>query len=135
MPTITGGGGSLAFKKLDASDIEGVLHNPTKVNLQFTNAAGIISDNDFKISATGLLTLDGGSGIGSGVIVGANTGRVGMYGVTPTVRGTATNLVTTSHTAVGGGPVNVDDTWRGTGGNTYTIGKIVDALLKIGILT
>jgi len=30
VPSITGGGGSLAFKKLDASDIEGVLHNPTK---------------------------------------------------------------------------------------------------------
>ena len=135
VPSITGGGGGLAFKKLDASDIEGVLHNPTKVNLQFTNAAGIISDSAFKISATGLLTLDGGSGIGSGVMVGGVGGKVGMYGVTPILRRTAANLAEPVHTSGVGAAVSVDDTWRGGGGNTYTIGKIVDALMKIGILT
>ena len=134
VPSIVGGGG-LEFKKLDASDIEGVLHNPTKVNLQFIAPAGIESPGDMKISVTGILTLDGGSAAGDGVIVGSGGGRVGMYGVTPTLRGTALNLTEAFHTSVASTPVNIDDTWRGSAGNTYTIGKIVDALMKIGILT
>ena len=73
VPSITGGGGSLAFKKLDASDIEGVLHNPTKVNLQFTNSAGIISDGALKIT-TDQLTI------------GTPNGRIGFYGNAPVVR-------------------------------------------------
>jgi len=132
VPSITGGGGSLAFKKLDASDIEGVLHNPTKVNLQFIAPAGIQSVNGgaFKISADGLLTLNGQSG----TIIGISGGRVGMYGVSPTSRGTAGNLMGAAHTPVGGANVNVSDTW-GMAGNVYTIGQIVEALVKFGILT
>ena len=132
VPSITGGGGSLAFKKLDASDIEGVLHNPTKVTLQFIAPAGIQSINGgaFKISADGLLTLNGALG----TIIGISGGEVGMYGVT-TLRGTAANLMLPApHTPVGGANVNVSDTW-GTAGNVYTIGQIVEALVKFGILT
>jgi len=132
VPSITGGGGSLAFKKLDASDIEGVLHNPTKVNLQFIAPAGIQSVNGgaFKISADGLLTLNGALG----TIIGVPGGRVGMYGVSPTSRGTAGNLTGATHTSGGAANVNINDTW-GTAGNVYTIGKIVEALVKFGILT
>ena len=67
VPTITGGGGGLAFKKLDASDIEGVLHNPTKDTLHFTHPAGIKSDGTMKISAE-KLTL------------GSTGGHIGFFG-------------------------------------------------------
>lgn len=132
VPTITGGGGSLAFKKLDASDIEGVLHNPTKVNLQFTNSAGIQSTGAFKISATGRLTLNGGGG----TIIGVSGGKVGMYGIGPVPQFYPGLLpVSAIYQSTGGSPVSSLDVWSAsTGGSNYTIGHIVQALVDIGIL-
>jgi len=37
IPSITGGGGSLEFKKLNASDIDGVMSNPANTNLVMNN--------------------------------------------------------------------------------------------------
>ncbi len=91
VPTITGGGGGLAFKKLDASDIEGVLHNPTKVNLHFTNAVGIISDSALKIQADTQLSLSSVS-----VIVGnaSGTATLGFFGQPGAARMLASDITT-----------------------------------------
>ena len=70
VPTITGGGGSLAFKKLDASDIDGVMHNPATENLNM-NSFNIISNGVLDISAAGL-TL---SSIGE-IVIGNNVGTI-----------------------------------------------------------
>jgi len=56
VPSITGGGGGLAFKKLDASDIDGVMHNPATEDLDM-NSFNITSNGVLKISATTGLTL------------------------------------------------------------------------------
>ncbi len=37
VPSITGGGGSLEFKKLNASDIDGVMTNPATADLVMNN--------------------------------------------------------------------------------------------------
>ena len=50
VPTITGGGGSLAFKKLDASDIDGVMTNPAS-----TAGGGNLNMASFGISNIGTL--------------------------------------------------------------------------------
>ena len=50
VPTITGGGGSLAFKKLDASDIDGVMTNPAS-----TAGGGSLDMVNFGISNVGTL--------------------------------------------------------------------------------
>jgi len=70
VPSIVGGG-SLAFKKLDASDIEGVMHNPTKNTLQFTNSAGIMSDGALKITTT------------LGLTIGKANDKIGFFGQDP----------------------------------------------------
>ena len=64
VPTITGGGGSLAFKKLDASDIDGVMTNPA------STAGGGSLDmssldifNVANITLSGQLKIDGGNGL------------------------------------------------------------------------
>ena len=133
VPSITGGGGSLAFKKLDASDIEGVLHNPTKVNLQFIAPAGIQSINGgaFKISADGILTLNGALG----TIIGVSGGEVGMYGIGPVSQ--ATQAIVTAVVSGGAGtPIGEATLFHGnnTGVERYTIGKVIQALIDFGIL-
>ena len=70
VPTITGGGGSLAFKKLDASDIDGVMHNPATEDLDM-NSFNITSNGVLDISAAGL-TL---SSIGE-IVIGKNLGTI-----------------------------------------------------------
>jgi hypothetical protein len=50
IPTITGGGGSLEFKKLDASDIDGVMTNPAS-----TAGGGNLDMASFGISKIGTL--------------------------------------------------------------------------------
>ena len=56
VPTITGGGGGLAFKKLDASDIDGVMHNPATEDLDM-NGFDIISNSSFNITSNGVLDI------------------------------------------------------------------------------
>jgi len=50
IPSITGGGGSLEFKKLNASDIDGVMHNPATENLNM-NSFGIVNNQQLETSS------------------------------------------------------------------------------------
>jgi hypothetical protein len=50
IPSITGGGGSLEFKKLNASDIDGVMHNPATENLDM-NSFGIVNNQQLETSS------------------------------------------------------------------------------------
>lgn len=74
VPTITGGGGSLAFKKLDASDIDGVMTNPAVVPLDMVNlgisnvgslggVSTISNGGQMQISSNGNLFLSSGNEI------------------------------------------------------------------------
>lgn len=134
VPTITGGGGSLAFKKLDASDIEGVLHNPTKDTLHFINGAGIKSTGTMTISATGRLTLNGGT-MAAEIMIGGPSESVGVYGIGPVSQATQ-SIVPAVVSGVAGTPIGEDTVF--TGNNTatqrYTIGKVIQALIDFGIL-
>lgn len=102
VPTITGGGGSLAFKKLDASDIDGVMHNSATANLNMNNF-GISSvptiSNDSKMTIS---TTSGGLFLSSDVQISDASGRIGFYGKTPISRPTVTKPVTALniHTAL-----------------------------------
>jgi hypothetical protein len=131
VPTITGGS-SLAFKKLNASDIDGVLHNPTKVKLQFTNSAGIqsLGVGAFKISADGLLTLSGALG----TMVGVSGGEVSVYGVVPVLQFTDSNLAASVVNSGSGSAIFLDTTFGSGAGEQYTVGHIVKALIDFGIL-
>ena len=50
IPSITGGGGSLEFKKLNASDIDGIMHNPATENLDM-NSFGIVNNQQLETSS------------------------------------------------------------------------------------
>lgn len=97
VPTITGGGGSLAFKKLDASDIDGVMTNPA------STAGGGSLDmssldifNVANITLSGQLKIDGGS---SGLVIknNATTGSISRIGGDITIQSTDVSSVV--HTA------------------------------------
>ena len=75
VPTITGGGGSLAFKKLDASDIAGVMTNPAVVPLDMVNLG---------ISNVG--SLGGVSTINAAGPVQANTLNIGPFNADNTIQ-------------------------------------------------
>ena len=72
VPTITGGGGGLAFKKLDASDIAGVMTNPAS-----TAGGGNLNMDSFGISNIGI--LGGVSTINAAGPVQANTLNIGPF--------------------------------------------------------
>jgi len=97
VPTITGGGGSLAFKKLDASDIDGVMHNSATANLNMNNF-GISSvptiSNDSKMTIS---TTSGGLFLSSDVQISDASGRIGFYGTTPISRPTLPSPPTASN--------------------------------------
>jgi len=61
IPSITGGGGSLEFKKLNASDIDGVMHNPATENLDMT-CKDITQVNQLKFCQDGYITIPRGPG-------------------------------------------------------------------------
>ena len=88
VPTITGGGGSLAFKKLDASDIDGVMHNSATANLNM-NSFDILSvptiSNDSKMTIS---TTTGGLFLSGDVQISDASGCIGFYGKTPISRPT-----------------------------------------------
>ena len=96
VPTITGGGGSLAFKKLDASDIDGVMTNPA------STAGGGSLDmssldifNVANITLSGQLKIDGGNGL---VIKNnATSGSISRIGGNITIQSTDVSSVV--HTA------------------------------------
>ena len=88
VPTITGGGGSLAFKNLDASDIDGVMTNPA------STAGGGSLDmssldifNVANITLSGQLKIDGGS---SGLVIknNATSGSISRIGGNITIQST-----------------------------------------------
>jgi hypothetical protein len=101
VPTITGGGGSLAFKKLDASDIDGVMHNSATANLNM-NSFGILSvptiSNDSKMT----ISTIGGLFLSGDVQISDTSGRIGFYGNTPIIKPTVATPVSASsiHTAL-----------------------------------
>ena len=97
VPTITGGGGGLAFKKLDASDIDGVMTNPA------STAGGGSLDmssldifNVANITLSGQLKIDGGS---SGLVIknNATSGSISRIGGNITIQSTDVSPVV--HTA------------------------------------
>ena len=61
IPSITGGGGSLEFKKLDASDISGVMSNPATANLDM-NCLDISAVNQLKFCPDGYIRIPRGPG-------------------------------------------------------------------------
>ena len=101
VPTITGGGGSLAFKKLDASDIDGVMHNSATANLNM-NSFGILSvptiSNDSKMT----ISTIGGLFLSGDVQISYTSGRIGFYENTPIIKPTVATPVSASsiHTAL-----------------------------------
>lgn len=64
IPSITGGGGSLEFKKLNASDIDGVMHNPATANLNMA-CKDITQVNQLKFCLDGYIGIPRGSGSAS----------------------------------------------------------------------
>lgn len=65
----------------------------------------------------------------------AATDKVGFYGVTPAVQYSTTGNVT-GFVAGSGTASKSDSVWAGSTGTTaYTVGDIVEALKKIGILS
>ena len=96
VPTITGGGGGLAFKKLDASDIAGVMTNPA------STAGGGSLDmssldifNVANITLSGQLKIDGGNGL---IIKNnATSGSISRIGGNITIQSTDVSPVV--HTA------------------------------------
>ena len=96
VPTITGGGGSLAFKKLDASDIDGVMTNPA------STAGGGSLDmssldifNVANITLSGQLKIDGGNGLI--ISNNATSGSISRIGGNITIQSTEVSSVV--HTA------------------------------------
>ena len=78
VPSIVGGGG-LEFKKLDASDIDGVMHNPATKDLDM-NGHNIISNSSFNITSNGVLDISANAGltlssIGE-IVIGKNLGTI-----------------------------------------------------------
>lgn len=74
---------------------------------------------------------NGPEGINIGI---AATDKVGFYGATPVVRPTTTGNVT-GFVAGSGTASKSDSVWAGSTGSTaYTVGDLVDALKKLGIL-
>ena len=81
VPTITGGGGSLAFKKLDASDIDGVMTNPASTagggsldmsSLDIFNVANITLSGQLKIDGANGLKISNNAASGSISRIGGN---------------------------------------------------------------
>ena len=96
VPTITGGGGGLAFKKLDASDIDGVMTNPA------STAGGGSLDmssldifNVANITLSGQLKIDGGNGLI--ISNNATSGSISRIGGNITIQSTEVSSVV--HTA------------------------------------
>lgn len=74
---------------------------------------------------------NGPEGINIGI---AATDKVGFYGATPVVQPTTTGSVT-GFVAGSGTASKSDSVWAGSTGSTaYTVGDLVDALKKLGIL-
>lgn len=74
---------------------------------------------------------NGPEGINIGI---AATDKVGFYGATPVVQPTTTGNVT-GFVAGSGTASKSDSVWAGSTGSTaYTVGDLVDALKKLGIL-
>ena len=98
VPTITGGGGGLAFKKLDASDIAGVMTNPASTagggNLNMSSLDILDAGN---ITLSGQLKIDGGNGL---IISNdATSGSISRIGGNITIQSTEVNAVPVTHTA------------------------------------
>ncbi len=74
VPSIVNGG-DLQFKKLDASDIAGVMHNPATEDLNMNNFNIINATN---ITLSNELTITGGNGLG--ITNTAATGRISKFG-------------------------------------------------------
>ena len=81
VPTITGGGGGLAFKKLDASDIDGVMTNPASTagggsldmsSLDIFNVANITLSGQLKIDGANGLKISNNAASGSISRIGGN---------------------------------------------------------------
>ena len=87
VPSIVGGN-SLEFKKLNASDIDGVMHNSATANLNM-NSFGILSvptiSNDSKMTIS---TTTGGLFLSGDVQISDASGRIGFYGKIPISRPT-----------------------------------------------
>jgi len=61
--------------------------------------------------------------------------KIGLFGVTAVVRPTTANTTAGTFVVNSGTAINTGSTFAGGGGNTYTLGQVVAALVKLGILT
>jgi len=86
VPTITGGGGSLAFKKLDASDINNVMHNPATTKLVM-DGFGITSNTALTLQSDNKITLDSSSVVLGGTSASDTIGFFGEGGTTQDASG------------------------------------------------
>ena len=94
VPTITGGGGGLAFKKLDASDIDGVMHNPATEDLDM-NGFDIFTST----SSLGLIWKD--DGINHTIRIGGSNSTAGTRSVLIMTDGGGDNVVVGTSTLTG----------------------------------
>ena len=61
--------------------------------------------------------------------------KIGLFNVTPVVRPTTANTTEGTFVVGSGTALNTNSTYAGGSGNTYTLGQVVAALVKLGILT
>ena len=61
--------------------------------------------------------------------------KIGLFTATPVVRPTTANTTAGTFVVSSGTALNVNSTYAGGSGNTYTFGQVVTALVKLGILT
>jgi len=61
--------------------------------------------------------------------------KIGLFDATPVVRPTTANTTAGTFVVGSGTALNTNSTYAGGSGNTYTLGQVVAALVKLGILT
>jgi hypothetical protein len=120
--------------------VEASSATPTNEIVIGSNATGAGS-NTVVIGSTAILNtyLNGNVNIsdGNNIVLGDTTGtkigtgsnqKLAFWNATPNVQPTSA-ITGVGHTDAGGDPIKVDDTFNG-----YTVGKIVAALQRVGIL-
>ncbi len=116
--------------------------NPYLVNLAASSYAGYFSDGTrivFVANGTDAIALPSGGNISTDTTTGTKIGTaasqlLALWGATPVAQ-PATTGTTGGHTIVGGNGVSEADTFDGAlGGAAYTVGDVVLALKRAGIL-